>query len=541
MACALLALLLRVGLLLAPGPCVSPAWVRGEEIHRGNVARELIEGPLLDFQDYQFAETTGGSIVVSALAVPFVAVLGPNLLAVRLPTVLLHVIAVWILFILLERRVGTRAAWCGGLLFAMGPPGYVLLTITAWGTHHEMNTLALLALFVFLDLQARPVGTPGTNSRGFLLGLVLGFACWFEYSTLPVLLALVLATPLLDRAFFRRRWFAQLLFGFGIGVLPWVRFNVTNGWRAFTLYEGSPVSLTDLAAHARKLGLFWGRYVPDALYLRAFPAVDLTWARIPVAVAIAVTCGIGLWRAGRGIVAIVGRRAANPGATSSVSIELVCLLFGLCFSAGILLAQPSLIANPISIAHDGRYAAPLWPFACLAVGVGFQRLAQFGKLGLQIANCAVVFLLVTFLAGFAALVDTRAFPGSYVQAATSDEELARFIAWKYKTDPVRLGAVIAGLERRSEDVRDGTIFVLAQALRYRVQRAPALDPDPGRYAHCLRYLREHVPARYAYYCEYPWPGERVYGWYQRESFRQDRLAHIQRLDPAQPGNGDAQR
>jgi hypothetical protein len=177
-----------------------------------------------------------------------------------------------------------------------------------------------------------------------------------------------------------------------------------------------------------------------------------------------------------------------------------------------------------AIAHDGRYATPLWPFACLASGVAFAHLAEISTIVRRGSLVILGLLLAMFVAGFAALLDPSVFPGSLRQTGTSREEFARWIAWRYKTDIPRLGRVISGLERRPEDVRDGTIFVIAGALKSKITHLAEDDPRHASCLEALRFMHAHVGARQAQYCEDPWPGEHAYSWNQRADFERDRAA-----------------
>src|SRR5688572_23678637 len=86
-----LALLPRLAIVLSPradlfGPPVQgePNIGIGEEWTRGDVAMELLDGPLLSLIDYQYAHFFGGSLVSGVVAAPFFALFGPTLWALKL-------------------------------------------------------------------------------------------------------------------------------------------------------------------------------------------------------------------------------------------------------------------------------------------------------------------------------------------------------------------------------------------------------------------------------------------------------------------------
>jgi hypothetical protein len=544
-ALALVAIALRLVLLAAPGPDVSPDWVFPEEQHRGNIACEVLQGPLLDLQDYHHAPNVGGSLVVGVLAAPFVATLGPNALAVRMPTLLLHGLAVLILFALLDRHVSRRAAWAGGVLFAIAPPGYLLLSVTAWGTHVENNTFVLLALYLFLELVALPHDAPRTRSLGALLGAVAGFGCYFGYSFAAALAALGLLAFVRDRAFFLRRWFGFACAGFVVGFLPWIRYNALHDFAGLSIYNAGIVgSAPQGPSWPEKLGWFFTTYFPRSLYFRPNEQGDLSWAE-PVLAGVLLGTFVGVavrWR--RELLAAARRFVAVRAEPPRIGIELACVAYFLCFTVAMLAARPVQTGITTAIAHDGRYAAPLLPFLCLAFGAAFEPVAAAGRIARRIAVAGVTAIALLLGVAFAGLLDADAAPGSAAQAGASDEELARWIVWTYKSDVERLARLVDGLERRRpEDVRAGTLFVMGEILKSRLMAIPADDPRRGAFRESCRtslaFLRAKVPPEYRMYFEEPWPGEKLYSWHQRREFH--RVYEERRRAAASSSDDDAER
>lgn len=536
---ALAAFLLRLVLICAPGPEVAPLWVYPEEQHRGNIAQEVLRGPLLDIQDYHHAHNVGGSLVIGLLAVPFVAVLGDSVLAVRLPTVLLHTTAVFLLFLLLARWRSRRAAWIGASLFAVAPPGYAVLSVTAWGTHLENNTLVLAALWIFLDLQQRLERGESVRARAFVLGLVSGFACYFGYSFAVALLVLAIFAFLRDRVFFARVWFAWALLGGAIGFLPWLRYNLQHNFAALSIYDRT---LTQGNAWSRaedalaKLGSLFSRYLPDALFFRDAQSLSLHWLGPVVSWSLCAALLVTAWSARRSIrasIARVFRRSAPPIA---LDLGLVSVLYAAVFCGAFAFTTLTALAMQVDIAHAGRYVAPLIPFLCIAFGIALDGLRDGAGVVRWAARALSVALPTACLVGFATLVAWNDWGSGWRLPGSSDEEFARWFAWRYKTDRVRLERLVDGLERkRDEEVRDGTLFVVAENLKSRLMIIPPGDPRRGAFretcARTLAFLRQRVPERYRLYFEEPWPGEVPYAWSQREEFRR---AYAERHAPTSP-------
>ncbi|MBI5363332.1 MAG: glycosyltransferase family 39 protein [Planctomycetes bacterium] len=530
-ALAVLAIVLRVVLLLAPGKEVSPRWVLPEELHRGNVARELLTGPLLDVQDYHHAPNVGGSLVVAILAAPFFVTLGENLLALRLPSILMHGAAVFLLARLLRRHAGPRAALAGGLLYAIAPPGYLLLSITAFGTHAENNTFVLLALTLYFELAASARGSRRESSFAFALGLTSGFATYFGYSFVPMAGTWLVFAFVRDRTFFLRRWTAFAAFGAVVGFLPWVRYNVLHDFAGVLAYDvsliGSPPERNE--TYLGKLLWFTFVYSPRALFLRDWKHFGLQWTEPIVALLLAAALVSVAWWERRRIAAAARRVLTARAEPPMPTLGLVCVVFVLLFTIAMLAARPVSWAGVAGIAHDGRYIAPLFPFLCIAAGLASERFSAGGERVRRADALAVYFTTSVFLLGWAAQLDVRAFPGALRQSAVSDHEFARWFAWTYKTDAGRLTRLVDGLERsRDEEVRDGTLFVLGQTLKSRLIVIPEGDARRGRLrAACvasLTLLRARVAPRYAPYFEEPLAGETLYSWERRDDYWKEREA-----------------
>ena len=124
-----------------------------EELYRGTIARELLEGLHAPLWSYQADHYSGGSLVVGLLAAPAIALFGPRLFALKLVAIAFAAATAAVAVQFLARRYGVRAALAGAALFVMPPPGLVQLQSLAKGFHTEspLFTLASLsALFAFV-------------------------------------------------------------------------------------------------------------------------------------------------------------------------------------------------------------------------------------------------------------------------------------------------------------------------------------------------------------------------------------------------------
>ena len=530
-----LSTLLKLTILLCESDHVSPDWVLPEELHRGNIAQEILDGPLLALQDYHHAPNVGGSLVVGIAAVPFIALFGPSIVSVRLVPVLFNALTVALLFLVLDRFVNRRAAWIGGLLIAIAPPGYSLISVTAWGTHLENNAQTMACLYLFLSLRAEVDASRMTDTRSglraFAFGALAGFATYFGYMFLIALLAMLFFEFLHDKLFVLRPWFRAFVLGFAIGIVPWVTYNRTHDFGGLSVYNES---LADHIAPSRVLPAasanfveLVSRFLPSSFFFRDFPHVaDPSVVEWSFYLALAVLVAIAAWSArdsiARAFAALFRRRGATPPLAPAVCF----LIYVIAFAGAFSMFDFQQAEAGFAIAHDGRHVAPLYPFLVMLAAIGLDFIARHGSIARVAAGSITAILCATCLVGTLAICDFDRFGASLHEPGTSEEELARFIAWRYKADVPRLERLLAKLDTsRPERVRDGMIFCLAENLKWALLR---LDPADAykhatrqRFEDALHFLHEHVDARYKPYCEDPIPGERLYAYGEHAEFWAD--------------------
>ncbi|MHC4943560.1 MAG: hypothetical protein ACYTG7_11140, partial [Planctomycetota bacterium] len=265
-------LLFRLFIIVVPWPDFyePPIGTEGsEELLRGNGARDLIEGLLLPFQDYQVNDFWGGSLGISILAVPFFLLLGPTIVALRMSTLFFSLLFPLAAFLILDRFVSRRAAWIGGLLLCFLPPGYVFYSSIALGTHIEGTALSMLLIHLFLCVHL--LGRKGiviNASLGFLVGLSISWG----YGTLIILGLLLLFQLLYDKLFFLGRRFRVQACGFVVGLIPWILYNVNHGYAGLKLYNKDIHKHFDLGSSlSKKLGKlsdFFTRDLADSFWFK---------------------------------------------------------------------------------------------------------------------------------------------------------------------------------------------------------------------------------------------------------------------------------
>lgn len=207
-----------------------------EELYRGNVAKELVSGPVLPFFDYQRSRYEGGSLVSGLLAAPFFLLFGAKLISLKL-TGLLAGTGIFILnFIFLRKFFNNKTAVCASLLFIFLPPGWIKASISNYGAQYEAMFFTILAVFLlFRDFFTAGLGK---NIRlSAILGAICGFGMFFHYSFLPTLLTIILFWYISDKGFIFSKQFIVFCLAFLAGLTPWFCYNLTHAFQGLVIYE----------------------------------------------------------------------------------------------------------------------------------------------------------------------------------------------------------------------------------------------------------------------------------------------------------------
>ncbi|HZB23497.1 MAG TPA: glycosyltransferase family 39 protein [Gaiellaceae bacterium] len=245
------------------------AWVLGsplgaldsDEAISGLIARHMLDG---EFSALYWLGNYGGTLESAVAAVVF-AVFGSSVLTLKLTSLALFALAGVLTWRVGLRTVGHRAALAGAALMWVWP-AYLVWWTTKARAFYAMGLVLGLVVFLFaLRLRERD-----SRLDAAALGAALGLGWW----TTPGVLVLALPA-LLWVAWRRPRAFRLVPFavpGFVVGVLPWVAWNVRNGWLSLDL---SPVAAAESTFGGRLVDLF--RYVlPTWLGVRVPFSLDWT-------------------------------------------------------------------------------------------------------------------------------------------------------------------------------------------------------------------------------------------------------------------------
>src|SRR3989338_1911295 len=225
-----------------------------EELYRGTIAREIIQGPLIplwEYLDYKVEYFPGGVLTVGILAVPFFLLFGPTYIALKLVglSFALGTFILWYLF--LDRFFDRKTAIISSLLFIFCMPFYTQTSLITWGSHPEANFFTILSIFIFYRIFFREENNRAINympdlyrknKRYFLIwGVVAGFGLWFVQSYLLTILFLFLFWFAFDKKFFLRRTFYIFVFGFILGFSPEIYYNLIYKREIFSINGVNPM------------------------------------------------------------------------------------------------------------------------------------------------------------------------------------------------------------------------------------------------------------------------------------------------------------
>jgi hypothetical protein len=508
----LLAVLLRLVVIAAPPRDLDyGGYVWVEELLRGNIAWEVLRGPVLPLHDHQIP-FWGGMTVIGFLAVPTFALLGPSLFALRMAQLPFAFLLAFAAFLLLDRIASRRAAWIGGLLLAFAPPGLVFTSVLAQGTHCEQTAIALLLLWLYAEHVQKGL----TSLRlAFAVGLVFGFHV--SFGAAQVLPMIVLFDFLRDRLFFARREFAARAAGIVIGALPFVRYEILSGGAAHVNYGHGPLeSLTpeSLRASIEKLARLPLDDFPRSFWFEDSLTLPGRVLGIALALALVALYLIALWsRRAQVRACFSALRVWRPGARArdAVALDPVVLVLALPAVWLVLFALTPLGVGPRDWVIGFRYLLVPGIFLVLTGAIGADALASrstrartlvaAGTAGVGLL-CAVSTLMRCDFENARAL---RNLPGA------RPEGVARIVFWKHGTEPGPLRDFVANVrEKRTVAEQEDLYYELAMLLRLGLERmernkaAPQSDRNDPRAA--LALVRENVPESFRPWFEVPESG-----------------------------------
>ena len=253
----LLAAVLRLGTTLSRVDEQNP-----EELYRGALAQAWVEGAPVWPGEAPQVEHLRGSLLVSALAVPLFAALGPTTFALRQSGLIFHLAGLLLFMLLAHRLFGRRAALLAGALFVLAPPALAKIAALSYGDHMESVPFvcaAALAMYAWLE----------ERRSALLAGLALGLAMsWHAQARLAALVLLAVAVAAAPRRLLGREGGLGLLPGLLLGLMPMAALDAWTARPGWLVFGADPleqvVEHAGLARGAKWLG-FWLTDLPGSL------------------------------------------------------------------------------------------------------------------------------------------------------------------------------------------------------------------------------------------------------------------------------------
>jgi hypothetical protein len=343
-----------------------------ESMAVGNFAFDLLNQTWRGWPTYTLVTLghVGYVLVTSLLAWPLFKVFGDSAFVFAWLPTLISSGTIALLYVVLRKYFGARAAVISILLFLASPIGIHGWDVYPGYYHVALNFYILLGISVALTL----IETPPSKKKEMgaaALGLLSGLGIFMTEIYALVVVGFVVLWAVYDRAFFRRREFRWFLMGAAIFVGPYLHF--ANPWdfiRAFARGEfnfsyNAWQSVSDANTTLSEMAvLFW----PLQLFspARANPLVAI--------VGIVVTSGVWVWTLRR-----------PPGARVMVALGTFANLYLLALLA-------SRVPNQIYFFPIYIYVLALWAIGLAEIESAIRRRfprSVYLTTGMLLVVCAV--------------------------------------------------------------------------------------------------------------------------------------------------------
>lgn len=471
LACALIAAALRLAVILMPPEDLKwGGFVWNEEWLRGNVAHEILHGRLVPLPDHAVG-LWGGVVAVGTVAVPFFAAFGEFLPALRMACLPFPMIEAAAAFALLHRLAGPRAAWAGALVLAIAPPGPVLDSVLAQGTHQHFQALVLAWMWFGVEVRARRAGPFAHGALAASLGLLLYFG-----GSMLIALAVVLDL-ILDRSWWRdAKLVAARIGGFALGCMPLVFARASSPETALGIYGHGPAGLA-FGGGEQPLTRFVdlvARHVPESFWVRgpAGYAIGVAWSIVLVA-----SWAVAAW---------TWRRQRDPA--------YVALLVYPPIFVAIWTVSPLVRGEEDHIVAL-RYMLPLIGVLSLTSGLAIERI---GRAQPRTALAILAAMLALSVATLVPKLQPSAAAENWRTPGARPAGVARIHLWRNGTDPAAMERFLERVDQRRQGAeREAVLRELEKLVevgaraRTRVRDRGEPGEDPAPWWAALEQVRAH--------------------------------------------------
>lgn len=223
----------------------------------GNFAYQFTQGrAFLPFFAYQLPHYIHGSQVMNILLIPFYFLSGPYYGWISFIGLLISSAILAVSVSLIRREGGESWIWLAAFVFIFlffPPPVYLYFMRTLWANHFETTLLLVLSISLYCwTLRMKH----SFKYPLFVLGLFLGFSCYFCYTSIIFASAIVVSLLYLKgRKFLRYLWLFAV--GFLVGFLPAILYNLfyENVILSTYLSQGAITASYSEAEQLRNTGL----------------------------------------------------------------------------------------------------------------------------------------------------------------------------------------------------------------------------------------------------------------------------------------------
>jgi hypothetical protein len=170
-------------------------------------------------------DNAGGQVLTAWLAAPFYLLFGNRYVALKMVPFVLGALLLVMLWRVVLRVRGPRAARFVAFAFALAPPLLFKYSLLAKGNHFEGLCLVFVPIWLLFEAEGRARRGPYVA----LAGLAAGFAVSVYIGSLATLAALVVALFALRGVRAGLRDFVLVVPGFLVGLLPAVALHFASG------------------------------------------------------------------------------------------------------------------------------------------------------------------------------------------------------------------------------------------------------------------------------------------------------------------------
>jgi hypothetical protein len=340
-------------------------------------ALELRAHGITNVLDHQDDLSHGGSVPLLLLAMPWTALFGTSLEALKGVAILWAALTLVALMVVGARLVSVPFGLVVGLLWAGLSPHDAALHTTLVGSHPESILFMTLATGAYLDSRRH---SDADLFRTLAVGVAGGLALWCSYLTAPLVAALVAAKAWTHRG---ARTLGALATGLVIGASPWILQNLWLRPHGAGQWTARIDHFHSVTAHA------WGVTESATRVVESFGL-----GRVPGTIALAVLAFLGA------LALSTHARPAGRGTTSYAALPVATAIVGT--FVALWLAMPARV--PGEGYYYARFFVPLHFELYWLSALGIERLRT--TVDRRVWVIAAAAILAVWIIGHARLYGT---------------------------------------------------------------------------------------------------------------------------------------